>query len=523
MSTPAEVATQLGSKKTYDNAYESYIIRLNDPKEGKVIEAGSIKEIVVEENLFTLLPTIRIEVEDQGSFFAAYNIKNGDKIYFLVTPNIEDKGEDPKPYIDTVFVVQNVSCVPMGHNKNYQYVIIGIFDAQTYLNEIASYPKTTPESLLKSNTMRSHEAIREVLDDTTLKLVNRVDGDDNSLWLNCNKTRSQFIEKIVEHAWIEEDDAPIIYTDVFGNAYYNSIKTLAKQKKLCTFTDVKNYIDTLKDKTVEREDLLYPFTSIEYLHAAGPILNQGGYKVTANYYTPYNFKSLETEDMAEKKIDITEMLTDFIKKGELNGTDMAMAQIAEGRTKGKFREITYQQDDPYIASESNKAASQMDRLTKYINAGVHFSEYHDHYDVAPVHNEMIRRSFFQNFVNMTVDVHRLPNTFQNGKCRPTLGDKVNLDFSDAENVDKIHTGNYIIAGISHHFKAFQAYTLKIVCVTDGVFGKGLLDEDKKDEKLKTEISQNAKPEKVSVGQKESINKAIASNISKTNYSDTKVT
>ena len=71
--------TLLGSTKTYDNGYESYIIRLNDPKEGRLISAQGIKEIVIEENIFSLLPTIRIEIEDQGSYFAGYNIKNGDR------------------------------------------------------------------------------------------------------------------------------------------------------------------------------------------------------------------------------------------------------------------------------------------------------------------------------------------------------------------------------------------------------------------------------------------------------------
>ena len=89
---------------------------------------------------------------------------------------------------------------------------------------------------------------------------------------------------------------------------------------------------------------------------------------------------------------------------------------------------------------------------------------------------MIRRSFFQNFINMTVDVHRLPKEYQTAKCRPVLGDKINLDFSTADSVDKIHTGNYIIAGISHHFKAFQSYTIEVKCVTDGTYGMGILEE-----------------------------------------------
>lgn len=474
--------TLLGSTKTYDNSYESYIIRLNDPKEGRLISAQGIKEIVIEENIFSLLPTIRIEIEDQGSYFAGYNIKNGDKIYFIVTPVVANEGEDPTPFVDSVYAVQNVSCVPSLEGSNYQYVIIGIYDAQSYLNEVASYPKTTIDSLLFQNTKRSDEAIQEVLDDTTLKLSKKIEGSDKGLWLNCRKTRAQFIEKIIEHAWIDEDDAPLIYTNLNGESVFTSVKTMAKQKKLCTFTNVKNYIEHLQGSSTQREDLEYPFTSVQFLHAAGPILNQGGYKVRANYYTPYNLLSLFDLDIAPKDIDVVELLKDLASQGNLDPMAIVDAQIADKKTVGKFREAVYQQDEPYIASRSNKASSQMDRLTKNIDAGIYFKEYHNHYDVAPVHNEMIRRSFFQNFINMTVDVHRLPKEYQTAKCRPVLGDKINLDFSTADSVDKIHTGNYIVAGISHHFKAFQSYTLDVKCVTDGTYGIGILEQN--DEKAK---------------------------------------
>ena len=476
--------TLLGNTKTYDNSYESYIIRINDPKEGRLISSQGIKEIVIEENIFSLLPTIRIEIEDQGSYFSGYNLKNGDRIYFIVTPIVANEGEDPTPYIDSVYTIQNVSCIPTIEGSNYQYVIIGIYDAQSYLNEIATYPKTTPDSLLFQNTKRSDEAIQEVLDDTTLKLTKKIDGSDKGLWLNCRKTRAQFIEKIVEHAWIDEDDAPILYTNLNGETIYTSIKTIAQQKKLCTFTNVKNYIESLQGSSTQKEDLEYPFTSVQFLHAAGPILNQGGYKVRANYYTPYNALSLYDLDITPKDIDVVELLKDLASQGNLDPMGIVDAQIADKKTLGKFREAVYQQDDPYIASRSNKAASQLDRLTKNIDAGVYFKEYHDHYDIAPVHNEMIRRSFFQNFINMTVDVHRLPKEYQTAKCRPVLGDKINMDFSTADAVDKIHTGNYIIAGISHHFKAFQSYTMEVKCVTDGTYGMGILEEQEEKAKKK---------------------------------------
>lgn len=467
-------STQLGGVKSYDNSQESYIIRINDPKDGKILSTQGIKEIVITENIFSLLPTIRLEVEDQGAYFAAYNLKNGDRIYFIVTPNVAEEGSEPKPYVDSVFAIQNISCFP--DNLNYQYTIIGIYDAQTYLNEVATYPKTTIESVLMPNLKSSDEAIQEVLDDTSLKLSVKVKPSDRGLWLNCRNTRAQFVDKIVNHAWVDEDDAPLIYTDANGSTTYTSVKTLARQKKLCTFTNVKNYVESLKGSSAEKEDLVYPFTSVEYLHAAGPILNQGGYKVRASYYTPYNSESLYSSDLVTNDVDIYELLMDLLSKGDIDASSIADAQTADKKTLGKFREATYSQDTPYIASRSNKAASQMDRLTRHVDAGMYFTEFHDHYDVAPIHNEMVRRTFFQNFINMTVDVHRLPKEYQTDKCRPVLGDKVNIDFSDANSVDKIHTGDYIVAGMTHHFKAFQSYTMEMKCVTDGTFGGGLLDE-----------------------------------------------
>ena len=472
----ANQSTLLGGTKTYDNGYESYIIRINDAVNGKLITSQGIKEMVIEEDIFSLLPTIRIEVEDQGSYFASYNIKNGDRLYVIITPHIALEGEEPKPYIDSVYAVQNVSCVPTIEGSNYQYVILGIYDAQSYLNEIATYPKTTDDSIFSQNAKTSNDAIQEVIEDTKLKISHKVKASDKGLWLNCRKTRAQFIEKIIEHAWIDEKDAPLLFTNLNGECFYTSIVTMANQKKLCTFTNVKNYIDDIKTSASEKEDLEYPFTSVQFLHAAGPILNQGGYKVRANYYTPYNKKSLYSSDLNVKDIDVVEILTDLACQGNLDPSSIIDAQLADKKTLGKLREAVYQQDDPYIASRSNKAASQLDRLTKNVNAGIYFTEFHDHYDIAPVHNEMIRRSFFQNFVNMTVDVHRLPKEYQNNKCRPVLGDKVNIDFSTTSDVDKIHTGNYIIAGIEHHFKAFKSYTMQVKCVTDGTFGKGLLEE-----------------------------------------------
>lgn len=472
----SSIATQKGGTANLNYTDEIYEIRLNDPKEGILIPANLISSLEISEDMFSLLPTFKLQIQDKGSFFTGFNVKNGDRIFIKITPNIEIEGKEPKPYIEGEYCIQSINCLPELASGTYNYTFIGIYNAQTYLNQVTTYPKTTELSLITRDEKTSGEAIHEVLDDTPLKYVEVCSPADASLWINCNDTRAQFIEKIVEHAWIEEDDAPILYTDGYGQTYYTSVKTLAKQKSLCKFEHIKYYYEKIKPEG--RDELTMIYGDCDFLHAAGPILNQGGYKIKEAYYTPYNYTKLFDDDITYADLNFTDMITDILlSTGDLDVTDLVIGQLIDKITLGKYRTIEYSQDEPYLATRSNKAAGQIENISKYIDCGMHFQDYHSHYDLAPPHNEMIRRSFFQNFVNLLVDVHRLPEEFRNNKCRPTLSDKVYIDFSNADGIDKIHSGNYIICGIKHCFSANNSYTMQVKCVTDGTFGKGALEEE----------------------------------------------
>lgn len=466
----AAFSTQKGGSAKYNYAEETYTIRLNDPDEGTLIPTDIITTLTINEDLFSLLPTFSLQICDKGAFFSGFNVKNGDILYIKITPNIDSKDE-PLPYIDSAFCIQSITCVPDLSTNTYNYNIVGIYNAQNYLNQVTTYPKTSDLSYIERDEKTSSEAIHEVLDDTTLSFNNQCTPQDNSLWINCNDTRSQFIEKIVKHAWVGEDDAPLIYTDRNGQTYYTSIKYLAEKKKLCKFENIKYYYEKIKPDGPEELTMLFGDSS--FLHAAGPILNQGGYKIREAYYSPYNFTKLFDDDITYSDFNFNDFITELLlASGDIDIVDTLIGQIMENITLGKYRMVEYTQNTPYLASISNKAASQIDNVSKYIDCGMYFQDYHSHYDLAPSHNEMIRRSFFQNFINMTVDVHRLPIEFKNNKCRPVLSDKVYIDFSTMASIDKIHSGNYIVCGIKHNFRANQAYTMEMKCVTDGTFGLG---------------------------------------------------
>lgn len=470
-------ATSQGGTAKYNYTNEIYDIRINDPKEGVLIPVNIINSLEIEENMFSLLPTFKLVIEDKGSFFSGINVKNGDRIYITITPNIEIDEKEPKPYIKGEYCVQSINCLPDLATGTYSYVIVGIYNAQSYLNQIDTYPKTTELSIIKTDSKTSDDAIREVLDDTSLKLNVQCKTNDKSLWINCNDTRSQFIEKILEHAWIDTDDAPVLYTDCFGQTFYTSIKTLAAKKKLVKFENIKYYYDKLSSS--KESELTMLFGDCDFLHAAGPILNQGGYRIKESYYTPYNWTDLFDSDIEFSDINFTDLIKDILANSgsDLDVIDIAIGQLIDTITKGKYRISNYAQNETYIASRSNKASSQLDNITRLEYCGMHFKDFHPHYDLAPKHNEMIRRSFFQNFINMIVDVHRLPQEFMKSICRPVLGDKIYVDFSNSAGIDKIHSGNYIICGIKHCFKVGHTYSMEVKCVTDGTFGKGALEEE----------------------------------------------
>lgn len=469
------IATQQGGLANYNYADEIYEIRLNDPKEGLVIPAACIESLEIDENMFSLLPTFKLHIIDKGAYFTGFNVKIGDSIFFKITPNITDESEEPTPYINAEYCIQSINCLPDVANGIYDYTFVGIYNAQSYLNEIFTYPKTTETSFIQRDNKTSDEAIREVLDDTTLKLVTHCEPTDNSLWINCNDTRSKFVDKIIDHAWIDINDAPLLYTDLNGQTHYTSIKTLSEQKKLANFENSKYYVDKLNPDV--STDLTMLYGDVNFLNAGGPILNQGGYTIKESYYTPYNLPGIVDTDIELADINFSDMIEDLlVTVDDVSTSDLVTSQLMDGLTKGKYRIATYSQDEPYLASRSNKTPSQMNKITNNLYAGIHFKDYHNHYDLAPKHNEMIRRSFFQNFANMLVDVHRLPNEFRNNICRPVLGDKIYVDFSNSEGIDKIHSGNYIICGIKHCFNKYNAYTMQMKVVTDGTFGKGSLEQ-----------------------------------------------
>jgi len=447
-------------------SYVDLQVWIGDPKDatkGITIENEAIDSIDITENLFTTLPTINMVLTDSGRFFFRYNVRIGDTLNVRMAPAATLKEEEDQvaaPYVSASFTVQSVTDVPDHRNNLYIHRITGVYAAVGFINKIIQYPQDTnilnPVPLKKA----SWEAMKDVCAQAGIGFVNDVATADYSFWLNANETAADFCERILQHVWITDDDAPVFYTDVKGTAHLSSVKTIVDNKTLIQFADMQATVNGEDADTVPTITIADVFC----LNAGGPISNMGGYKVQTSFYTPKNNRSSQT-------------MFEFPQHGQgmLGAALGAVASVFGAGTKDRteaYREKEYQRKDPYLGGISNKQQSEIDNVTIHKDGGMHFDELHDHYEVAPSHNEMIRRSFFQNFVRIMVDTSKQGNLYEKESHRPVLGTSVKCDFSSSERIDSIHSGEYAIAEITHKYSRGEPYTQAITLVNDGYFDVG---------------------------------------------------
>ena len=87
---------------------------LEKPEEGLTVESENIDFFALTANMFTMLPTLPLQVVDTGRFFSTYSVKIGDTLNVLAKPSKIDGDEDrePEPFIKGSFVVQIIQDYP---------------------------------------------------------------------------------------------------------------------------------------------------------------------------------------------------------------------------------------------------------------------------------------------------------------------------------------------------------------------------------------------------------------------------
>ena len=447
----------------------------NDPAKGYNIPADKIIELTIRENFFLLLPTMTLKLEDVGTIFHNVGFQIGNTFYLKIMPEMEsDDAIGAKPLLEGTYTIQAIENFNDYDRNSYLYVFRCMYTAEKYINDICVWPKEDTmagkfPSIDKSFT--SSDALSVILADAGLKPVADFtwEPDDNMAWLNSTLTYSEFAKKIVSHAWISDDDMPLLYVDRNGTAYYTSINTLcdaAVKSQYVQQTVYQKVYDTKNEYTENATETPTAYSVYEdvTLSNYGFLQNQGGYNVKKYIFNPYNTMSLNLIEFMPTNFNLLNP-----KAITLNDTCFREKEFKDMGKNGAQR----------LAKLSNRSDTQGETV-RYRSSSMYFQQTHEYYDYAPVHHESVKHAFFQQFAFMTVSVTDQPGYEKSPEQILKLGDKISIDMSSTAHEASIQSNNYIVSGLTHQISFGSKYMIMATCVSDGVGGTSQLRKQTKD-------------------------------------------
>lgn len=447
MALTVAEADQLNSSTKIFNAVANVVLLYDydeKNKSGTLIPTEKITQITVQEDLFGHLPYVYITLKDVGTFFQYMGFEYGKLMFIKLSPIDKDEGTPVQKYFEGIFSISSFSYTLDQEAQRYIYNITCTYNATSYLNRIYRWPDKAIAGLNIEKQYTSAEVIKSIAEKSGLKYVGKVSTNDNMTWINSNKICRDFIKQLVAHCWISYDDAPIYYIDKSGTFYLTSIKTLSSEPMSLTYIEDTVYNNMLSS---DAENVPYYKAYRDVIiDNLGFSNNLGGYKVKSYVYNPYDMNKLSVK--------------------EFNKHNIKSARESTGSYRS-FPIDDKKPIDPYFSGKLNKKPSDMENV-RFISNDMHFDQTHEFYDVAPLHNLNIFRSFFQVFTHLTIDTATQTSLDLKEEYRIKLGQKISIDFKSTRYEKSIANGDFIICGLTHTWTQGATYTVMLSCVRDTV-------------------------------------------------------
>lgn len=444
-------------------------------EQARIIPQANIMSINIHESMFSPLPTIKVVLNDSGNYLQNLGFRHGEVLCVTITPNLGDPDEIPAPYINSKFIIQSIEYLWNASSNDYDYTIKGIYAAEKYLTATFQWPPAssltstdfafvknlgTDMTIAKTGGFTSDELLLRVVANAGLTYICDIDGvvptDDRMYWLNRNLTYQEFIKFVVNHAWIAEDDSPIFYVDVNGNGIYSSIKTFQKNSVSMMYKEKDYAVQGGAIETASR----FRMYSNPVIRNAGYIQGEGGYKVESNVWNPYHALTINpTPEIDTGVKTIGSRLPPRVRDIPLTMPD----SVPHDRCGHNLT------NSPYVAKMSNKSTGAANNI-RFVSNDFYFAETHQYYDYAPLHNQSMRKAFFNVFLYLTVDCSNQLDFDAKRKRREALGDKISVDFANLNYNTSIQNGNFIISSIMHYWNKQGTYQQVLCCVSDGING-----------------------------------------------------
>jgi len=429
----------------------------NRQDQGELIPQDSILEIRLTETIFGTLPKLTIKLYDNGEWANTFAFRAGNNIRVSITAVNGNPDQLSTPYVDCFFTLEGINYIIDQAACKYIYELSCIYACEKFINEVCTWPHTEIMAKFKSYKKTSKDVLKEVVEETSLKFAYKCPSDpsDNMLWLNKTLTYAKFAKHIMDHAWLSENDLPMMYVNKNGQFVYDSLNRLTSQEPKTRYIFEQNYV---KLRQVDKNIISKPYVDIDFYNVPYKAFDDGC-TIQASQYNPYNRSEIDTDKQKPQKVQDEQVMS--YRQYEFNGNGTRLSNI------------------------SNKSAKSINLLNKRQYCGIYFKELHEYYNIAPLHHKNIRNAFFTNFCYMVLNMDDQTDIKENNPQAKkedkehaisfiNLGDMIHIDASDSKYKNEILSGNFIVSGLTHLWAPNSNYSLIVQGVNDGTNNLGYM-------------------------------------------------
>lgn len=395
--------------------------------DGIELVSRMIQSLSMREFIFDTAVELDLDFVDNGTFVEVSPIVDGSHMKVILA---KDKEESPLEIEFDILSSKVVKKYSPG-NSMYFVNVVAIQKSDFMFGEVDQTAYIGPSSQVVGEVVSKNKQLTYVED---------VTSNDSQIWYQISVNDSNFIKHLMERAYYQEKDIPIIFATKDNTFHYTTLKTKCSQK--AKFTAINNDLLSLdagsQDKVIkslipdyDRNSTLF-FKSDYSFNDFMPIENRtGGYGFDFTYFNATEFHDhFVTFNYAP--------FTNTINKRKQNG-----------------------------------------KMYDSINYNMQNSNVHDNYLLAYNQNKYLKKNIFSYYTTLTIS----PN------IKVQLMDKINVSFvkqfdieTQTAGIDEVHSGEYLVGGIYHNIYSGGLYTMILVLFrngfnikNDGIIQKNLVE------------------------------------------------
>lgn len=413
------------TKDEMDLFGEQYLcsVKLNNLK----VPTKNIQNIVLREWIFDSICTLEMTIMDSGIYIEMSPLYDESPLEVAISKN------DGSELINLDFVV-----------NNYEYDRLNVDGGDLYAIHLVAVQKTNnffyPQYSRYYDSCSSKEVVKRIAEENdNMKFESNVDADDTQHWYQIALTNFDMLKHIAKRSYIKQEDLPIIYMDRTKTLHYNSLRTSCKQPaKFNAYCDDILALDSGNDKaSSDRIKRYKESNTIECLF----------YKTG---FSTKNIASSNNKDMGYG-IDMTYFDHQDFYRYVMNF---------------KFAPLT---------KYANVNKNNYNHLTQSITYNTVHKNTHKNYLVANLQNQYIKSVFFNSYIQLIM----APNA--NLKLMDVINvvipDVIKSKMTGKQEVDKVNSGLYLVAGIMHDLQKDGFYSMVVTLIRNGVNKSDYNDND----------------------------------------------